>query len=299
MKQKSKIDVSEKALKAINRLTLTAQNFFSEGGGEHASHKTGDTLDFHDRRYYEPGDDLRLIDWVAYARSEKLLIKRYDEKSMTNAYVLVDTSRSMALKSLSRSKLQNAQILGFCLANIIAGQFDNVSLVLFSNHIETYIPPQKSKKHVNQIATVLSNIKLRFPSDFNSAGNFARKISRKSIFIIISDFYDDLDTVLQSIKTFSSPHEVILFQVHDIAERDLSLSGNVLLEDLESNTRKKISVNQKIISEYKKRYQEFYDTIDESCKKLGVDLIPVYSEDNLDMILAEYLMWRQARKGMY
>src|SRR5687768_7533297 len=125
--------------------------------GMHRSRRVGLSLDFAEHRSYQPGDDIRRIDWRLYARTDRFFIKQFEADTNTNFSVLLDVSRSMDFKVDGVSKFDYARMLGACLSYFCQKQRDRVGLVTFDNKVVDRVPP--SAKHLEEILYTLDRAK--------------------------------------------------------------------------------------------------------------------------------------------
>ena len=135
------------------RARLVVEGFIA---GLHRSPYHGFSVEFAEHRPYMPGDEIRHIDWKIYGKTDRYYIKQYEEETNLKAYVVLDTSRSMAFASQgSLSKLEYSAYLAAALAYMMIKQQDAVGLTLFDETITTYLPPHATKAYLRQILVAL------------------------------------------------------------------------------------------------------------------------------------------------
>ena len=185
--------------------------------GLHRSPYLGFSTDFAEHRQYMPGDDVRLIDWKLFARSDRHYIKLFEAETNANFMVLLDVSASMSYGSHEVTKRDYARYLAACLTFFAHRQRDRVGLVTFDQEIVKYVPP--SMKRMDTILHVLDQAEAgRAGSLKEPAMQMAELLGRKGIVVVISDFYEDPDTVLAAIAPLRGRgHDVIVFHVMDPA----------------------------------------------------------------------------------
>jgi uncharacterized protein (DUF58 family) len=202
--------------------------------GLHRSVYLGLSVDFAEHRPYMPGDDIRLIDWRLYGRTDRHYIKLFEAETNANFSVLLDVSRSMNYGSHSVTKLDYARYLAACLTYFSRHQRDRVGLITFDDDIVDYIPP--SARNLDLCLHTLAK------AEANGAGELKRpllkaveSLRRKGILVLISDFYHETDDVLEAVRLLRSPgHDVIVFHVLDPAELEFPFEEAANFRDMET-----------------------------------------------------------------
>ena len=188
--------MSKDILKKVRQIEIRTKNLVNDFfGGDYHSNFKGRGMTFSEVREYQPGDDIRFIDWNVTARTGKPYIKVFEEERELTVLLLIDVSSSGVFGSKSALKIdlgiEIASVLGFSAIK----NNDKVGLILFSDDVNKYIPPKKGKSHVLRLITDLVNYDYSQDQNKTSIKNaleFANKISnRKSVIFLISDFVDD------------------------------------------------------------------------------------------------------------
>src|SRR5688572_18803438 len=202
--------------------------------GLHRAPFFGASIDFAEHRGYVAGDDIRRVDWRLFARTDRFYVKQYEADTNTNFCVLFDISKSMAFKSRGVSKLEYGSYLAACLAYLAHRQRDRVGIITFDSDIVTHVPP--SAKHFDVLLHTLDRMKAERRGELAGPINkFAEHFKRRSVLVLISDFYDDPDIILEAIKPLRFlGNELIVFHVLDPAEIDFTYDDASSFEDLES-----------------------------------------------------------------
>ena len=216
-------------------------------GGEYHSAFKGMGMEFAEVREYTPGDDIRAIDWNVTARTGKPFIKKYDEERELTVMLIIDVSASgffgtgVSLKSDIMIEL--ASILSFSAIK----NNDKVGLLLFSDRIEEFIPPNKGKSHVLRVIREMIYHKAKDrKTDISVALEHIQKVlKRKSIIFLLSDFWDD--SYQQSMKLINKKHDLINIQILDKAEITIPKLGLVKLHDVETQSSIWIDTNDKTL----------------------------------------------------
>jgi uncharacterized protein (DUF58 family) len=207
--------------------------------GLHRSPFTGFSTEFTEYRQYNPGDDLRYLDWRLLGRTDRYFIKKYRADTNTQCHILLDTSASMGYRSerAAVTKLQYGQFLAAALAHLAGRQQDAVGLVGFGHSIHTHVPALNRTGHMRtvygQLATMEAGGETRLAESLHET---AERLTRRALLILISDFYDEperLGNAFQHLRF--KGHDLIAFQVLDTEEVEFSFEDAVLLlEDAET-----------------------------------------------------------------
>ncbi len=283
----------------INNLELRAR-LVVEGFliGLHKSPYHGFSIEFSEHRPYMIGDDLKNIDWRVFAKTEKYFIKQYEEETNLKAYIILDSSRSMSFTSQSgMNKLDYSKTLAASLAYLLVKQRDAAGLINYSNRVEHILIPKATKNYLTEIIKVLSSIQ---PADATNTAfaltELAEKIKRRSLVIIISDFFDELDKTIKALKNFSYlKNEVIVFQILDPMELNFGFQNDSVFVDLETN--EKISTQPyQLRKAYQDAMKEFTDKIKYECLKANFDYNLIQTTESFDKALFKFI---QKRKRLY
>ena len=262
--------------------------------GLHKSPYHGFSVEFSEHRPYMQGDDLKYIDWKVYGKTEKYFIKQFEEETNLKSYVIIDTSRSMDFKSGNNiSKLNYATILAASLSYIMIKQQDAVGLALYSEKINKILLPKASRVYLQEILKQLSVITSADKTNTAYAlGEIAEKIKRRGLVIIISDFFDDIDTVIKSLKKFSyKKNEVIVFQILDPLEKSFAFGRDAIFKDME--TQEELSTQPyQIQKAYKEAMDEFTGKIKRECLNANFDYSLIDTSTPFDTALYTYIQKR-------
>ena len=227
--------LSKDLIKAVKHLEIIARRAVNDQlAGQYHSVFKGRGMDFVDVREYQPGDDIRVIDWNVSARTDTLHIKQFVEERELTVFLLVDVSGSQLFGSQNKRKQACAAELAALIAFSAIKNNDRVGLILFSDKVECFVPPKKGKKHVLRVISEILQAKsssrgTRIQSALELLGRITRK---KALVFLISDFQDDgFETRLGVV---SRRHEVIPIMVIDPLEEDLPNMGIVHIENPET-----------------------------------------------------------------
>jgi uncharacterized protein (DUF58 family) len=227
------------SLAALGRIEIVAR-WVVDGfmAGLHRSPRKGFSVEFADYRPYQPGDDLRYIDWKIAARSDRWVVRQYEEETNLRATIVLDVSRSMAWSGAPErlTKLEYAERLTAALALLLLRQRDAVGLLRFDDRIRSAVPPRTRHGQWRRIIAALGEPgKGKASSAPEALQQAARLISRRGLIILVSDLLMDVPEVEKAIRTLRAiGHDVTVLHILDPAERDLPASGEALFVDPES-----------------------------------------------------------------
>ncbi len=263
--------------------------------GMHRSPYLGMSVEFASHREYTPGDDLRHLNWKLYARHDRLYIKEFDADTNLNLYLIVDASASMGCANNGRSKLHYAASLAAALAHLALAQRDAVGLILFAGHVLAHLPPRARPSRFDEVLAALAAAEVRPASDNARAlHQAAGLLGRRGIVVVFSDLFGDLPAIVGGLDHLRyGNHEVVLFQIMDPFERDLSVDGNIRFRDLEDGDA--LTTQPEVIREaYVKAVDDWRQTLEVECRKRAIDRIELTTDDSPDRALLDYLV-RRAR----
>ena len=260
--------------------------------GLHKAPYFGASVDFAEHRGYVPGDDIRRMDWRLWARTDRYYIKEYEADSNMNFAVLLDVSKSMGFGSAGVTKLDYGRMLAGCLTYMVHRQRDRVGLVAFDNDIVEFVPP--SAKHMDVALHVLDRLKPANPGSLRVPMNkVAEHFGRRGILVLISDFYEEPDAILEAISPLRfRGNEVIVFHILDQAEIEFNFEDASSFEDLESGEQIPI-VPEGLRAEYREMIRAHIAAIAERCSASRIDYRMFNTSAPLDHALFAYLSIRE------
>ena len=242
--------------------------------GEHKSPYRGFAVEFAQHREYTHGDDTRHIDWKVEARTDRLFVKQYEQETNYVANILLDGSESMMYGSGEHTKLQYAKMTAAVLSYLILHQRDAVALGIFDKDVQDYQPRSNSKATIHNLMSRLASFEGTEETDIaGNLHNMAVQTPRKGSFILISDFFDDEEAVMEGIQHLRFiGHEVIVFHVLDPYELEFPFNGLVEFHGLE-NLSKVLTRPSEIRQTYQREFDAFQSRIREGCEKNGVHYV--------------------------
>lgn len=261
--------------------------------GEYHTAFRGQGMAFKEVREYQPGDDVRFIDWNVSARMGHTYSKVFEEERELSVYLLLDISAS----SLFGTYRQNKQELITEMAAVIAFSAitnnDKAGLMFFSDKVEKYIPPKKGKDHVLYLMREMINLKPHSShTDITKAVGYLNSVTRhKSIVFILSDFADA--GYEQALKVAARRHDIIGVQVHDKRDIELPKIGLIQLRDAETGKTVLMNTNNPLArQEYNRQFMKIQEDARRNFRLAGADLIQLATGDDYVKALQEFFMKR-------
>ncbi len=284
-------------LSRLSRLDLVAR-LVVEGfiTGLHRSPYHGFSVEFSEHRPYMPGDPLRDLDWKAYAKSDRLYIKQYEEETNLKAYLLFDVSGSMDFcAGAPMSKFRYAACLSAALAYLMLRQRDAVGLMLFRDAVEAYVPPRSVQSHLQALLKAIDAVEPA--ADTNMAPAFhdlAERIARRGLIVVLSDLLDDPQEVLRGLRHFRHRgHEVVVFHLLDPREVDLAFDRETRFFDLEDPSQVLVTQPWQVRREYAEMMQDMVQTYRHGCAEARIDYALIDTSTSFDVALSRYLVQRR------
>jgi len=285
--------VDPRILARIGNLELLAKSVVDGFiNGLHRAPFFGASIDFAEHRQYVAGDDIRRVDWKLWARTDRYYVKQYEADTNTNFTVLFDISRSMKFSSGGVSKLEYGSFLGACLGYLATRQRDRVGILTFDEDIVTHVPP--SAKHFDMVLHTLDRAKADRPGHLSAPlHKMAEHFKRRGILLLISDFYDEPDAILDAIKPLKFlGNDLIVFHVLDPQEITFDYEDASAFEDLESREQIPV-VPQSFRAEYRRLIREHVDSLQTKFSEQRIDYALINTSEPLDRALFSYLSSRE------
>ena len=275
------------------RARIVVQGFWN---GIHASPYHGFSVEFSEYRQYVPGDDPRYVDWRVYARSDRYYIKKFEDETNLRCHLLIDQSRSMTFGSDDWTKAEYAHTLAATLAYFLFQQGDAVGLLSFDEGIRDYLPARNRPGHLRQLM-----LSLEKPAAGQSTSiskpleRIVELVNKRGLMVLISDLLAPVKELEEKLgRLTASGHDVAVFRILDPREIDFDFEDALLFHDVESE--KDLFIEPAAAKRnYLKRFTEHGDAARAICQKLGVDYLPVITDEPLDQVLSNYLRQRQQR----
>jgi uncharacterized protein (DUF58 family) len=285
--------VDPKILGRIASLELMAR-VVVEGfiNGLHRAPFFGASIDFAEHRGYVAGDDIRRVDWRLFARTDRFYVKQYEADTNTNLCILMDISKSMSFGARGVPKIEYGSFVAACLGYLAQRQRDRVGIITFDNDIVDHVPP--SAKHFNVMLHTLDRAKPQRAGNLTvPLSKMAEHFKRRGILVLISDFYEEPDAILEAIKPLKFlGNDLIVFHVLDPAEIDFGYEDASSFEDLESGEQIPV-VPQSLAKEYRQLITAHIETLRTKFSEHRIDYTLLNTGEPLDRALFSYLSSRE------
>lgn len=284
-------------IKRIRKLEITTRKVVSDMlAGQYHSVFKGRGMAFSEVRQYQPGDEIRTIDWNVTARMNEAYVKIFTEERELTVMLLVDVSASKDFGSGTRSKAEIAAEVAAQIAFSAIANNDRVGLVMFSNQVEEAIPPKKGKKHVLRLITEILTVKPKGKlTDLSLPLTYLSRIAkRKAVTFLISDFlaegYD------KALKLAARKHDLVPVVIHDPMEEAFPKLGIVDFEDPETGERLLVDTSDPLVRgrfsrEMAKRREERRKLF----KKLELDHVELKASEEYAISLQRFFQARSKR----
>ncbi|MGA2577763.1 MAG: DUF58 domain-containing protein [Bryobacteraceae bacterium] len=286
-------------LAGISSLDLVAKTVVDGFvAGLHRSPDFGFSQEFAEYRAYTPGDDLRYVDWNVYARSERMVLKRYRGETNSPLTVLLDASNSMQFGSHSVNKIDYARYLAASLFYLaIHGQRDAAGLITFDDEIRNYIRPSTRQGQLHRLLAGLEQAEARARTDFAKPMRYFQElVRRRGMVLIVSDFWESPESVIRTIQPLRfRGNEVVLFHVLDPEDVRPKLHGPSILVDLETQNQIEVTPDY-TRNEYRQKIEAHLADLRDRTQAAGMGYCLLMTDRPLDDALREYLTLRGVRK---
>jgi len=266
--------------------------------GVHRSPYHGFSIEFAEHREYAPGDDLRYVDWKVFGRTDKVYLKQFEEETNQVCYLLLDTSESMCYRSeaAAMSKLDYARSIAAALSYLVLQQQDSVGLVTFDREIRALVRESGNPSHLKQLLHVMEQSR---PERKTATGpifhDLAERFKKRGIVVILSDLFDDVDSMLAGLKHFRHRrHDVILFHVLDPDELDFPFRQMTLFRGLEQLPHV-VADPRGLRRAYLREFDRFVRGIKKGCRIHQIDYVQMRTDLSFDVALSSYLASRMTR----
>ncbi|HSA59764.1 MAG TPA: DUF58 domain-containing protein [bacterium] len=265
--------------------------------GEYVSAFKGRGMEFEEVRPYQPGDDVRAIDWNVTARTGTPFLKIYREERELTLLFLVDVSASMRFGSVRQFKSEMAAEATALLAYAALKSNDKIGLVIFSDHVEHYLPPKKGRAHIwRVIRDILTHRSKATKTDLKLPLEFLNRVAkRRVVAFLISDFlgggYD------QVLRRTARHHDLVAISIDDPREKHIPNVGLIELRDAETGRLALVNTRDGAL---RRQWQESFSSVrarrDRLFRQSGVDHIALGTEGSAVDPLVQFFRRRERRR---
>ncbi|RNI23611.1 DUF58 domain-containing protein [Rufibacter latericius] len=261
--------------------------------GQNQSVRRGAGIEFAQYRSYQPGDDLRQLDWKMFARSDRYYIRESEVDSSVAVRFVVDASGSMAHQDGDLTKLDYARYLVAALAYLATQQGDAVGLFILQENQLVQLAPQQSNQHLQRFFYQLEQMKANgpFPEPDRLAPVFAKK-RQKEITVLVTDMYEQTSEITEALRKIGAREkDTLLFHLMGKNELEFTYQGQVSFQDLETGQTLQVS-SEAQRAEYLAQLQEWLRTLETDTRKKQIHYERFHLHEPLDKALRAFLMSR-------
>jgi len=278
-------------LHVVSKRALAGQN-----RADRLSPKRGRGLEFADHRPYAPGDDYRHIDWKAYQRLNRLLLRLFDEERDLSIYLMLDVSRSMA----DSPKFDMARRIAAALCYVGLAHLDRLTIIPFGNNLGRESSPGRGKGRIFRVFDALEQLEAAGPTDLRAACKaFASRPRQLGLVVLISDFLDPgvaADAAgpqagLKILRTIG--HDVFAVHVTSERDRDPGVFGTVRFVDVETGEVREIEVTPRLAAAYVQAAATHAETLQHFCGRYDIGYVRADAERPFEEVILR--TFRQGR----
>lgn len=293
--------ISRELVKKLKKIEIyTSRLANNQLAGSYHSVFKGRGMVFSEVRQYQPGDDVRFIDWNVSARMNDAYVKIFTEEREMTVMLLVDLSASERFGSVEKPKIETVAEVAALLAFSAIKNNDRVGLILFTDRIERFVPPKKGRSHVMRVVTEILNANPQGEgTDLGVALDLLGGVGkRRTVAFLISDFI--ADQYEKPLKLVSAKHDLIPIQIADPRESELPDVGLALIEDLETGDLVEIDTSDlNVRAKYARDVQRDRAAREHLFRRLQLDHVTVSTDRDFVKPLTELFRLRQRRLTGY
>lgn len=292
-------EIPSEVLEAVRRIEIRARRLVNESlSGEYHSVFKGTGMEFREVREYVPGDDVRTIDWNVTARADRAHVKLFDEERELTVMLAADVSRSGAFGSGEATRREIVAEICGVLALAAEVNKDKVGLLLFSDRVELYVPPERGRGHVLRLIRELLAWRARSPGTDLGAPleMLASVLKRRATVFLVSDFWNLPDERL--LRTVARRHDCVAVRVRDPREVDPAGAGLVRWLDAESDQEILLDTDDpRALAAVREAVADHDAALERALRLAGVDLIEAATDRSYVDALSRFFAARTGRRG--
>ncbi len=287
-------------LKRVRKIELVTRGIVKEtlGGAYHSRFK-GQGIEFDDFREYQPGDDVRFLDWNVTARMNDPYVRKYIEERELTVMLIVDVSGSGDYGSQEDSKRERAAEVAAVFAFSAVQNQDKVGLILVSDQVEHYLPAQKGSSHALRcLRDILNHRPKSRRTQLGPALDLAlTRIAHRALVVLVSDFLTPDTAWEHNLRLLAAKHDVVAAQITDPREWELPAVGRVCLQDPETGEQYIVNTSHPAVRQhYAAKMSEKQESLTRVLRKNGVERLDIRTHDDYVPALKTYFRSRRRRK---
>lgn len=287
---------SPSLLAEIEGLQIAARQIVQGAlAGVHRSLRRGSSIEFSEHKLYTPGDDIRHIDWRAFAKTDRYHVKQFEDETNLNVELLIDTSASMEFQSGALpSKLDYARQLAAAFSYLALRQGDATGLVTFSADGLEQLPARATSSHLMEIMHRLAGLQPHGATAVaRSMEQFAQRSRRRAVVIVLTDLFDPAPELVDAFRRLTARrHDVALFHLLDPAELEFPYENPSTFLSMEDPRR--LFVHPRTLrNAYVKEMRAFLERTSRTLAEAGVDYQRVSTAENPAHVMAAFLRARE------
>jgi uncharacterized protein (DUF58 family) len=298
--------IPREILKKIRQIELRTNRLVNETlGGQYHSVFKGQGMNFEEVREYQPGDEVRTIDWNVTARMNHPFVKKFVEERELTLMLVVDLSGSGLFGSGEQSKRELAAEIASVLAFSAIRNNDKVGLILFTDDVEKYIPPKKGRRHVLRvIREILFFEPQRRGTNLSGALDFLNRVTaHRAISVVISDFLEPVFENSKSVSSLSSTlrqanrrHDVVAVQIIDPHELELPALGRLILRDAETGDVVEVNTSTATRRAFAEQQKTQQGELERMLRGARIDAIRLRTNESYAGALGRFFETREKRR---
>jgi len=290
-------ELSPQLLSDIETLQLAARTIVSGAlAGSHRSLRRGSSIEFSEHKLYTPGDDIRHIDWRAFAKTDRYHIKQFEDETNITLELLVDGSASMAFAGPEREpKLEYAKKLGAALCYLALRQGDASGVVTFATTVRDELPARATSVHLVEVMRLLAQLEPAGETSLVGAlDQFGQRSRRRSLLVIISDLFDPNPGLFDAFRRLAARrHDIALLHLLDPVEIDFPYENPSTFVSMEDDRR--LFVHPRTLrNAYVREMREFLTRTSRALREAGIDYREVRTDADPAQVLGSFLREREA-----
>mgnify|MGYP006285357385 CR=1 FL=1 len=295
-------EVDPATLAQIGHLGLRARLLADSAlSGLHRSRNHGTSVEFAEHKEYSPGDDVRHLDWRAFARFDRDFIKRFEDEASLRALLVVDRSGTMGYPTEAEgrlSKLESSKTAAAALAFVLARQGDAAGVASFAERLRVHVPPRARRGHLQEILTELERLEASGETRFDAAiDTLTEGLTRRSVVVFFTDLLDGGLAALPALgRLRARGHDVVLFHVLDADELDFPFEEATLFTSLESDAEMQVD-GRDLRAAFLEEMARFRSEAEAGCRRVRVDYHLFRTDESPGVQLARFLASRTSARS--